>query len=186
VISIRIDKRLPGLERAERALRDATLAHAAGGAVARLLQDHFRARNSRGNRLGGARTNYWASAAKAVSWKADSSGATVTVSHIGIGHHYHGGTIKPVNSKYLTIPAVAKAHGRRAREFGNLTAVIFRKGRLGALIEKSGQKGEESKVIYWLVAKATKQPDPSVLPPEAQITQTALEAIRRQIQSYKT
>jgi len=183
MIAIRIDKRIEGLEKVERSLRDATLANAAGGAVARLLQDHFRERNQRGNRLGGARTNYWASAAKAVHWKADSDGATVTVSHIGIGHHYYGGTIKPVNAKYLTIPAVAKAHGRRAREFDNLSAIIFRKGSLGALVEKS-KDGTRHTVVYWLVKSAAKRPDPAVLPTDREVASTALKAIKDQLRSY--
>lgn len=180
----------------------------AGGAVRRLLMDHLQGLDqSRPNALGGARTHFYSDAARSVTYEADATSATVGVHKLGLALRRFGGTVRPVNSKWLTIPAIAEAHGRRAREFNNLevlwagawgqsrpiglverasTDISFRKDRRKAhrgetILEKGKERG--GRIFYWLVKSCEHQPDESVLPTEDLIASAAKFAILRFIAS---
>ncbi len=180
-------------------LNSEALKAAAGGGVKRLLQDHFgNLDSSRSNALGGKRTHYFASAARSISYETDLYGTTVSIHHLGIGLHYFGGTVKPINTKYLTIPARAEAHGRRAGEFDNLEILWGRSGPV-ALVERRSQainfkkvrrKGEskwEMKsvdvvekgggVFFWLVKSATIKADPGILPSDSLMVSAAVSSV---------
>jgi len=158
-----------------------------GRAGVNVVRQHlFSVDQTHANKLGGKRTHFFADAARSTNFREEGSGVTVSINHVGIGLRYFGGEVRPQNAKVLTIPAIAEAHGRRAGEFQNLE-IVWPKGRsTGALVEvqhteikvmKDRRKGQEGKfrikkvrdvgygkVFFWLVAKATMQPDPSVLP----------------------
>lgn len=140
----------------------------------------------RANKLGGARTNFYASAARATQFRVQGDLVIVSINQVGIGLRYFGGTVRPKVKKYLTIPAVAEAHGKRASEFpelkfalvpdpktGRLRAALVRRGaNIVSLIStrRAGGRTITSRreagayVMFWLVKQATFQPDPSVLP----------------------
>ena len=156
-----------------------------GRAGVNVVRGHlFKLDASRRNRLGGRRTHYYAKAARATHYSNRADGVAVTVSHVGVALRFFGGVVRPVNRKYLTIPANAKAHGRRAREFNNLEVMIRRKGgraRAVALVERQATtlrrtrkglaRGRQTggKVYFWLVRKATMPADRSVLPTDRQL-----------------
>ena len=100
----------------------------------------------------------------------------LSVEHNAIAMRYYGGRINPANRKFLTIPANAKAYGRRAREFGSTLAVMVRRkqGKITpiALIDKKYKKKKRiprGGVYYWLVRSVTQKADPSVLPTERKL-----------------
>lgn len=147
-----------------------------GGSARRIVQDHLRTLDkSKANKLGGKRTHYFAQAARSTNYRSDVDGVTVAISQVGIGLRYFGGEVRPVNGKYLTIPARAEAHGRRAGEFNNLE-IVWGKNGPRALAErratairfnKKGVSRGETRgggIMYWLVKSVTQTPDPDVLP----------------------
>ena len=162
---------------------------AAGSAAQRTVQRHLGQLDAeRANKLGGKRTHFFASAARGTTYKADKDGVVVSIQKLGIRLQYEGGTVKPVNSKYLTIPARAEAHGKRAGEFDNLELLWGRNGPY-ALAERASQsvnfkaKGDSESlsttkgrkkgggVFFWLCKSATLQPDPDIIPSEQSLSQ---------------
>src|SRR5574341_195301 len=157
-----------------------------GRAVTNRVQSHFYSLNSaRANKLGGKRTNFYSSAAKSTQFQTTSDGVTVSINKQGIRQRLQGGVIRPKNAKYLTIPAIAEAYGRRAREFSNLEfgfakdesgdlrpalveaqATLLKRNRKGRL-KSGGEVG--GKAFYWLGRSADKDPDPSVLPTKEEL-----------------
>jgi len=140
---------------------------------------------SRPNRLGGKRTHYFARVAKSTSYEAKPGEVTVSVNEVGIRQRIKGGPIEAQRSKYLTIPAIAEAYGRRASEFNNLVVAYGKKGPY-ALQEaqatnikfggkrKDGTRGVKServggRVFYWLVPRVVQDPDPTLEPNEADL-----------------
>lgn len=151
-----------------------------GRAVTNVVMAHFYRLNAeRENKLGGKRTNFYSKAAKSTSYKVFDNGAMVSVAKLGIRQRLEGGTILP-KKKYLTIPVVAEAYGRRAREFSNLVVGRDEHGRLALVeaesvtIKKSRKKKDKGKlvagekrggkVMYLLVPKVVQRADPTVLP----------------------
>jgi hypothetical protein len=208
-VSISInDRATPHIARLEDELNREPVRHAAGSSVMRLILDHLAALNAeRPNALGGRRTNFYAKAAKSTSYAVTSDGATVSISKTGFAQRLFGGTILPgPDKKYLTIPARAEAHGRRAGEFNNLE-ILFGKNGPYALAEREStelrwrQKTKRKKgvksvyrytaagadrgggIFYWLVKSVTQEPDPTVLPATDHILATARNAISAHLRS---
>ena len=197
-ISIQIGKDTvtPALQRITAALRG-DVRRVMGRAVGRLISDHlYRLNSERPNALGGRRTNFWSAAAKSVSFQETPDGAVVSISQIGIRQRFQGGFIRPVNRKYLTIPAAPEAHGRRASEFSNLrfgfgvnkygnlqpalveasaSRVKFIRG-LGGALKTKNLGGTGGKVMFWLARRAFQRADPTVLPTLSEMEQTAAAA----------
>ena len=163
-LKIPVDTASPALARIEKALGDGSVARVAGRSLRNTVRSHLFAKNTTSpNRLGGTRTNFYASAARGVQNPSVSGNvATVSINQVGIRQRYYGGRIDAKPGKLLTIPADASAHGRRAREFSNLHAIYFRGGQsVGALVDANDQ------VMFWLSRFVVQKPDPSVLPTEA-------------------
>lgn len=205
-IQIRADTRAAELTLALAvgSVRPASINRWAAGAVANTLRGHFRAlaADRHGTAFPGVKPphNFYADAARATTWEADESGGTVSVAHRGIRLRFEGGTVRPVNAKFLAIPARAEAYGRRPREFDDLQPIFFEHG--GALIQTEQQrvqiKGRKSRdgskaysvkqgeelggaVMFWLVKSATHDPDPTVLPTDEALQAAALDEVRRNI-----
>jgi hypothetical protein len=121
----------------------------------------------------------------------------------GLAQRLYGGEIK--GDPLLTIPARSETYGHRAREFENLKVVMFPSG-AGALVEREATtlrgglsrkgargpgtglvagigehaKGEEmgGLVYYWLVRQVSQAGDPSVLPDDSEILDSAVTAVQ--------
>lgn len=184
------DRATPELQRMLTALDPDKLKPEIGRSVVNQLKTHFYNLNStRANELGGRRTQFYSQAAKSTQYQTQEDGVLVSVNHVGIRQRLQGGPIKPVKTKYLTIPALAEAYGKRAREFDNLRFIPTRRG--GMLVEADatrvsfGKRGAKSKgevggrVFYWLVPSVFQEPDPSVVPAEQAIEATALQQVRK-------
>jgi hypothetical protein len=100
-----------------------------------------------------------------------SEGVSISVMQIGVAQRYYGGTINARPGSYLTIPALAIAYARRAREF-DLRFVIFKSTGLAALLLK-GAPSDEGSVYYWLVKSVTQKADPTIIPTDEEITDAA-------------
>lgn len=165
-----------------------------GEAEVLLFQNHFR--NAPSNKNGWPTTSFWPRAAKATTYKPTEQGPLLTVAQQGVRQRYLGGDIRPTNGhQYLTIPARAEAYGKTAREFNNLK-VAFNRGKAFALVEANatqitwGKKDRKTGnrdfhtdtigggVMFWLVKSVHQNPDPEVLPADADIAQEGIMAVK--------
>jgi len=131
----------------------------AGAAMRNELIAHFRKKNTKPNKLGGARTNYWSSAADSVTslTQASKTQVSCTVTQPGVSLHAMGGTVRPKRSKYLTIPVHPAAHGRSVKSFDN---VRFGKG---VVIVND--------LVYYVLKRSANIPkDSDALPNDAKLT----------------
>ena len=167
---------------------------AGGLAVAgeKVTHAHLRAHYvNKPNRLGGTSTNYWDRVDKSVAGETTQSGNTfttsVSLSGVGLWMKYNGGIIHPSGRistvtgkpiRYLTIPAIAEAHGKTASEFPFLKARgAFRDGGGGVLFKP--QEGSDFGTVYFILAKKAKiDADPNILPPAAAVTAEMTAAIQ--------
>lgn len=164
----------PVTRRVLRAIEPARLNPVIGRSANNTIREHlFGLNQTRPNQLGGRRTNFYTGAARATQFKVVSdSEIVVSINQVGIAQRYYGGTIKPKSAKYLTIPARAEAHGKRAREFPDLE-VLRRgdgKGEPFALARKVNGKGGAKgggEILFWLKKSITQRADPTVLPSNA-------------------
>ncbi len=167
------DTAIPGIRAVASALASAAYRPAVGEAAKLVLTDHLAAKNNDGSshktasRLGAQQQNLYAQFVRATSWSNLASGIRLSISHAAARQRIEGGTITPVNGKYLTIPAIAGAYGKRARECGTILKFLFRRisgeARPVALI--SEQTGS---IWYWLVKSVTQAGDDTVLPTDQQ------------------
>ncbi len=195
------DEVTPANERVLDALGRRDVRTVMGRAVVGVLKAHFveldasRHRSSVG-------VHYYGMASRSVQQpNIAEDGFTVGIAQAGIAQRYYGGTITAGSSgsgkKFLTIPAVPQAMGRRASEFTNLRFIFFPKLDYGALVEaKPGAvtyKGSprakkvrslrtvpredgRPQVVFWLKRSVTQKADPSVIPEEEKMTAPALAA----------
>lgn len=168
MISIHIstsDLAAPALRRLQQGLQPARLAHAVGETGRNAVREHLFARDATPNRLGSThRTHYYGRAGRSTAFTVEGGTVTISVTQIGIRQRFYGGTIKPKTAKYLTIPVNPAAHGKTAREFGDLELVFGAGGRPIALARKARGKRRFGEIMYLLLKSVTQQPDPSTLP----------------------
>jgi hypothetical protein len=202
-VGIQIEARSTGessLRKLAADLNQPELKRAAGRAVANFLRDHFAVLESArsGKQMPGAATHYWNRVIRASvqAPKDVPGGVAVSVNGVGLMLHWKGGTVRPIRTQWLTIPARAEAYGKRAGEFDNLrfikfrgdlaalveresTDISFRRGKKGTSVRSSGSRG--GGVMYWLKKSVTLPPDDSVIPSQTAISTIAHDAIERAI-----
>ena len=83
-------------------------------------ENFFALDGARANRMEGPRSHYYERAGRATSMSVAGDVVRISVSQPGIALHRFGGTVRPVNSKFLTIPASPASYNRRAKEFNDL------------------------------------------------------------------
>lgn len=192
-MSFRTTIEITGVQELETRLREvpeklvpqarAVMARAGAGVV----RDHLSAKNLLPNKYGYPKTNFYGQAARSVSSGVAGDDINIDVTGpVGLRQRRFGGTIRPKNVKFLTMPAAPEAYGKRAREFNNLRfAIVFdpkiQKSRPALVIAEStqlklGQRRKDGSrkvtvlgevgggVMYWLLRSATQSPDPTVLP----------------------
>ena len=168
MISIRIstsDLAAPALRLLQQGLQPARLAHAVGETGRNAVREHLFARDATPNRLGSThRTHYYGRAGRSTHFTVEGNSVVIAVTQIGIRQRFYGGTIKPKTAKYLTIPVNPAAHGKTAREFGDLELVFGPGGRPIALARKARGKRRFGEIMYLLLKSVTQAPDASTLP----------------------
>lgn len=194
------DKAGAGVRELRAAIGGGRLANAMGRGATNRIRAHFTDLNAaRPNQLGGRRTNFWAAAARSTNYTASPEQVLININQLGFRQRLQGGVIRPVKAKYLTIPAAPEAHGRRAREFSNLrfgfaenkfgnlqpalieasaTAVTFgRRRKDGTRAVKRG-RSLGGRTIFFLTRQVFQRADPTVLPPDQEIIEAALQGGR--------
>ncbi len=160
-----------------------------GPRFTRLVQRNFLKKERQGNKNDWPSTHFYARAAESTNWQEGFGFVMISVNQIGVRQRLEGGEIKPTgDKKYLTIPAVAEAYGKRAGEFNNLKfAFVLDPQNPGtvrpALVERQATNIKIGKIkksgsrsitptssstgqiaIFWLLASVNQKPDPTVLP----------------------
>jgi hypothetical protein len=106
----------------------------------------------------------------------DEHGAEIRIADPAMNQKVFGGTIRPIESKYLTLPARPEAYGRSPRTFSGLKFVPLRgRGRVKGMLvmprrafSKRGKKGLD--VYYYCVTEVNQEPDADALPAEVVMT----------------
>lgn len=150
--------------------------------VAKLIQKHLlKMETGRPNKQGWPRSHFWSKARGSVVQESSPTGAMVSVAQQGFRFQYAGGTIKPINVKALTIPLIAKAYNRRARELD--LRFIKPESYKGNVVGYLVSKDPEPQYYFVLKSRISKGPDRSVLPTDAQILEAASEGIRDKMEA---
>lgn len=179
----------------DESLSQARIKPVIGRAVVNRFRSHlFEANRTRPNALGGARTGFYAEAARATHFTETGEGVQISVNQVGIRQRVLGGTIKPRTKKFLTIPVAPEAHGKRASEFPDLVVIWDRHGRPVGLGERDitqigvrssgrvvGGSASGMRMLFRLARQATQQPDPSVVPSTFEIAATAISAVNSHV-----
>jgi hypothetical protein len=168
------------------------------------VQDHLRGLNTRS-----PNTHYYARAARSTEVSADADSAEVSVPHIGAALRFHGGRVN-MKEKHLALPTkevpIQGSEKRMIpREMGLLAFLPARKGAdpgtRGYLVsgveklitagKRAGQKrvvpvpkGEGGKLYYVLRRWTDHDPDPTVLPTQAELDRMAREGAAAFIKDY--
>lgn len=162
-------------------------------AVNRFRQHFFDRNNSKPNKLGGRRTNYFAQAARSTHFQQRGSHVEVATNQVGINLRRYGGTVRPKRVKFLTIPQHEDAYGKRAREFNDLRFEIVagvgpalvraeqvklrrrknKKTGASRLVPDRDKQGRVitvgGEVFFALRRQTTHAPDATVFPTEAEL-----------------
>lgn len=141
-------------------------------AAAEEVKDHFTRLDRRRHR--GGSFHFYGRASRATSYGVQGSRAFVSIDQEGIGLRRFGGTVRPRTAKYLTIPAIDEAQGKRAGEFSDLNFIPHKGG--GRLEDPQGR------VFFWLVKQTVHKPDQSVLPTDATISDVATDALKEWVE----
>jgi hypothetical protein len=170
-----IDRATPALRQILARARPEQVHKVAAFGVRNLVRDHLAALNQKPNKRGWKKTQFYAQARRAVTARASTSAGIVEISKEGFAQRLYGGPIRPVNTRALTIPALAIAYGRRAREFTNLQFRPINRGNLVGLLYRKTDQGPVT--LYWLVKRVMQQPDPTVLPTNDEMATAAVKAV---------
>lgn len=183
-VTITKDEATPAVRRMINSLSSPQVRNVVGRSVANRIRDHlFALDQSRPNQLGGKRTHFYAAAARSTQHRNEFDRVIVSANQLGIRQRLLGGLILPKNKRFLTVPAAPEAHGKRAREFSDLRVAVL-DGRLALIQDPPKRRRKkvaqsEPKVLYWLVRKVKQEADPSVLPSEEELTETAVRSAER-------
>lgn len=138
---------------------------AAGRAMRNFLVKHFRGldKSNPTGMPGARRAHFWLDVARSVNNpEITDQSVSVTVSDPRAGYRLFGGTITAKRAKFLTIPVIGEAYGRRASTFEAETGhQLFP---LGASLAYRDGKGTPPIVAYLLRRSVTKGPEPDKQP----------------------
>jgi hypothetical protein len=194
-IAIPRDTATPAVNRILGGLAPTVLNPIVGRAATSLYKKHLIELSlTRRNALGGTSTGFYSRAAQGTNFRAVGDHVVVSIASVGIAQRYFGGTIRPRQAKFLTIPASKEAYGKRASEFNDLKVLVGRNGpyalarraatlisignRNRAGVRAVGRVGEQGgEVLFWLKKEVTQQPDPTVLPSEEAVGAAVQRAV---------
>lgn len=204
------DSATPALALLSSSLKDRRAFHKTlAGLAEDVTRDHIRtaaaSRHRTAARLGAQPTNHLTRLSEGIESRSDGAGVVMRVPGAIFRRVLGPVTVQPVRRKWLTIPAQAKAYGRRAGEVGNLRFVKFSEN-LAALIDggmsgayrarkpvkkaraakrraaRKSQAASKLDVVYRLKKKTTLPQDRELLPGDDKYKATAEYAARQFIQ----
>ena len=165
IVHVQLDDGISAaLREVDRAARSKALRAALEDAVAKALVDNFnnldaaRHRNEAGIRF------YAGAAASVQRPQVDGDDVVVAATREGVAQRYYGGTITAGSNgsgaKWLTIPAIPAALGRRAGSFSNLKFVFFNDS-LAALVST-----DPNRATYRVSPRGKKERGAALVPRE--------------------
>lgn len=169
---LRFERTLTKLVSAEALER---LSKAAADRVAEKMRDHFLEKDTKGNKRGWSRSNFWGEIARATTRGTSGDAvADVIVGDRRLAIHVYGGVVRPKERRALTVPLHPMAKGKRVSVLqGELGVKIFplkpkrgRRDTRGILAAKIGGKVV---ALYALRSKVTIPRDPEALPSPEQL-----------------
>lgn len=143
------------------------------------IRKHFRGRNSKPNKHGWTKKNFWEreGARNTALTEVTDSSATVSIASAAIGFKITGGTIRPKRGAALAIPLTAEAYAAGSpREWDQPERLFRPKGR-NFLATGDGKGG--IKAMYALVKSVTQAADPDALPGMDTLGEKLAESTRR-------
>lgn len=125
-----------------------------------------------------SRFNFWEEAARSVSASELGNSAEIRIDQVGVAQRYYGGTINPVNAKFLAIPIEGtEAEGRVTKDFDDLVPII-------SPLTAKGVLAKDGVPLFTLIKSVTQDPDPSVLPEDEEYV-SAITAKARESVAFK-
>lgn len=205
-LNVQVDDRVSEPLRRLLDLQGATGYKIAGVGVLEAVRDHLAARDQLPNSRGWPKTHFHDRARQQTFLRTNNFEATVHIALVGFATYATGKpeVIKPVNSKYLTIPARPEAYGRRAREFGDLvfrmvpspnggmapalvraeqTVFSFGRKRKDGTRGVGGVKEVGGEVFYWLARSVHPKPHPEAVPTKEALQAAAVSALQSYVDS---
>lgn len=148
---------------------------------------------------GRKKSRWWESTASRGNYKigsVDKTGAEVIAGVPYLAHKVTGGTIKPKRTKYLTIPLIPEAHGKRARQYqqdnrsklfriGNALMEAVESGGTSAAANRAtgARRRRNLRAVYALVKSVDQKPWPNALPADEEFIEWFAEGIEIAIDS---
>jgi len=157
------------------------IASVVGESAQLVLMEHLAAKDGSGSshktakKLGAEPSGLYADFARALSHTLGSDQVTLSIDHAAAAMHYYGGTVKPVNHKYLTIPKAAAAYGKSlgAGAFtDNLEWLYGRKGPYAVAL-----KSKPEEILFILAKSATIAKNETLLPDDATWISSILDTV---------
>lgn len=166
------DQATPAVRGLAARLQPDRLAARVGPACAQLTRSYLRGLPA--NKKGWPTTNFWQRASRATTWTATNDGVMISINQIGVRQRYHGGPIKPVNAKFLTIPIAPQAYGKTASDFPGSFIIKTAKGaylvQYGQTVSKTGKVGKAQarnaslEFLFKLSAGVNQKGNPNIIP----------------------
>lgn len=176
------DRATPDLAAKVAALQPEKLARVVGPKLRERVRDHIKRLPK--NKKGWPSTGFWEDAARGTTWEIIPGGVVVKVNKIGFRQRFHGGIIRAVAKKFLTIPISSQAYGKTVADFPGAFLIRTRKGAYivqyaGGNTAKGRFKKQNSTLEFLFKLKASvKQAEmPWIIPDATTLTATALEAM---------
>jgi hypothetical protein len=177
------------------------VARVAARGVRNRVQERFQElEDTKPNKRGWPRQHLWAQLRRSTQapMPAGPGLFTIDINHVAAAQILWGGVIRPVNVKFLTLPATGEAYGTRAREHADLKFGFAPDPELGGAIRPALIQTEQSvvtfgrqrkdgtrkvnrgatfggTVFFWLTRRVNQQPFPGMLPTQEQMKAAGLE-----------
>lgn len=166
----------------------AELNRAMGTEVQHVTAEHLRSlaatRHETSARLGASPSNHLAQAAEKVAApaavSANSSGATLTINHVGMVRALRDVTIRPRTAQSLAIPIHAIAYNRRPAQLWESHNLFIPKGK-NVIVQPGAGKDAPPLALYALVRSVTQKQDRTLLPSDEQLSAAAAKGAKTYI-----
>lgn len=182
------DKTTPFLKRLWRALDDRTelnaaIARRAAVETRRWIREAATVRHTTATALGATPTNYLTRRARDVQGVSDKRRATVVVKGAIFARVNGPVTVRPVRSKFLTIPIDKDSYGKRAREFEDL---IFRRSKKTGARFLARKVGRRLQPLFLLLKQVILPQDVGLLPGDREYAEWSEQTAREYVQAVDT
>jgi hypothetical protein len=197
-----IDGATPSIRALMASLTPRRLNAAVGPAATKLTQNKLLSNPP--NKRGWPTTNFWPRAAKATNWAETPAGPVISINMIGMRQRFHGGEIKPVNAKALTIPVAAEAYGKTAADFAGQLKLVVIPGKGAWLAKQSFEERpggrlkagrrqvqgpgtstarQRLKFLFYLSKGVTQEAHPEIIPTTDEYGDAAIKAIKEAVET---